>query len=179
MASIMGFQMKNIKGTRGIEGPGCTASLYLNGKRIGTYANYGDGAMGNASYLSKEAEEAMTKVILAYGEKHPNEFIVELYKKAPKKFKRDCEAFQKYHPYVSDLTVEAMSANIIDYIAEAFLQLRDAERWFKKWQKKGYRTICVNGNEITAFPESWSDEQIEAKTKGEGILYTSLEDFVQ
>ena len=35
MAKIRGFQMKNIKNILGIEGYGCSASLYLDGKRIG------------------------------------------------------------------------------------------------------------------------------------------------
>ena len=38
MAKIMNFQMKNIKRLTGREGYGYTASLYLDGKRIGTYA---------------------------------------------------------------------------------------------------------------------------------------------
>lgn len=44
MAKIKGFQMKNVKRTIGREGEGCTATLYLNGKRIGAYADYADGA---------------------------------------------------------------------------------------------------------------------------------------
>ena len=43
MASIKGFQMKNVKNTIGHEGYGCIATMYLNGKKIGTYADYGDG----------------------------------------------------------------------------------------------------------------------------------------
>ena len=35
MASIKGFQLKNVKRTLGIEGYGCIASMYLNGKKIG------------------------------------------------------------------------------------------------------------------------------------------------
>lgn len=76
MASIMGFQMKNIKRTLGREGYGCVASLYLNGKRIGTYEDYGDGALGDINYISKEAEEAMMNVIVAYAKEHPNDYII-------------------------------------------------------------------------------------------------------
>ena len=39
MASINGFCMKNIHRTRGMEGYGATASIYLDGMRIGTYAD--------------------------------------------------------------------------------------------------------------------------------------------
>lgn len=45
MASLYGFQMKNIKNTLGIEGQGCLASMYLNGKKIGSYKDYSDGGI--------------------------------------------------------------------------------------------------------------------------------------
>ena len=35
MASIKGFQMKNVKNILGREGYGCSATMYLNGKKIG------------------------------------------------------------------------------------------------------------------------------------------------
>ena len=72
MAKIMNFQMKNIKRLTGREGYGCTASLYLDGKRIGTYADYADGGPEDVEYISKEAEEAMMKTIIAYAKKVPN-----------------------------------------------------------------------------------------------------------
>ena len=52
MAKIMNFQMKNIKRLTGREGYGYTASLYLDGKRIGTYADYADGGPEDPSIHS-------------------------------------------------------------------------------------------------------------------------------
>lgn len=180
MASIMGFQMKNIKRTLGREGYGCVASVYLNGKKIGTYEDYGDGALGDINYISKEAEEAMMNVIVAYAKEHPNNYIVNLYKERPEQFKEECKRFKKRHPYISDedITLETMASNSIMYIAEDFLNLWNLEKSFKKYQKKGYRAIGVKENELTAYPADWSDEKILKEATGETI-YATLEDFVK
>ena len=69
-----------------------------------------------------------------------------------------------------------MSANSIVYIVEDFLNLLRREKLFKKYQKKGYRAISVNGEQLSAYPASWSDEKIKIAAKGKE-LYMSLEDF--
>ena len=178
MASIKGFQMKNVKQTLGREGYGCTASMYLNGKRIGTYADYGDGAMEEVDYVSKAAEEEMMKTIIAYAKEYVNQFIVALYEERPGQFKEECERFKKHYPYIpdEDITIQTMASNSIVYIVEAFLTLLDLEKTFKKYQKKGYRAISIDGNNITAYPVSWSDEKIKEHAKGKE-LYMSLDDF--
>ena len=71
-----------------------------------------------------------------------------------------------------------MASNSIVYIVEDFLNLLDMEKEFKKWQKKGYRAISVDGRNVCAYPASWSDEKIK-KSAGENILYMSLDDFVK
>ena len=181
MASIKGFQLKNVKNTLGREGYGCIATMYLNGKKIGTYADYGDGAMEKVEYVSKEAEEAMMRVIIAHAKDTPNDFVINLYKERPEQFKQECERFRKYYPYIpeDDITIETMASNSIVYIVQDFLNIFDAEKQFKKYQKKGYRAICVEGNSITAFPASWSDEKIREKAGDVGKLYMSLDDFVK
>lgn len=178
MASIKGFQMKNVKNTLGREGYGCTATMYLNGKKIGTYADYGDGAPEDVDYVSKEAEEDMMKVIIAYAKEHPNNFIINLYKERPQQFEEECERFKKYHPYIpdEDITIETMASNSIVYIVEDFLNLLDMEKQFKKYQKKGYKAISIEGNNLCAYPASWSDEKIKESAKGK-TLYMSLDDF--
>lgn len=178
MASIKGFQLKNVKQTLGREGYGCVASMYLDGKKIGTYEDYGDGACENVDYVSKEAEEAMMKVVIEHAKSRPNEFIVNLYHERPQQFKEECESFKKYHPYIADedITIETMSANSIAFIVEDVLNLLDAEKLFKKYQKKGYRAISRKGDMVTAYPISWSDERIKTKAEDEE-LYMSLDDF--
>ena len=179
MASIKGFQLKNVKNIRGREGYGCSATMYLDGKKIGTYVDYGDGGCEEVDYISKEAEIKMMKVVIDYAKEHPNDFLVNLYNERPQQFIEECENFKKYHPYImeEDITVETMSGNSIVYIVSDFLKLFDMEKQFKKYQKKGYRAISVKGNELCAYPTSWSDEKIIEKSQGQ-TLYMSLNDFV-
>jgi hypothetical protein len=178
MASIKGFQLKNVKQTLGHEGYGCIASMYLNGKKIGTYADYGDGAMEDVTYVSKEAEAEMMKVIIEYAKEHPNKYIIDLYYKRPQQFKEECERFKKYHPYIpnEDITIETMASNSIVYIVEGVLELMEHEKYFKKYQKQGYRAISLDGENLVAYPSRWSNEQIKEKAEGK-TLYMSLDDF--
>ena len=178
MASIKGFQLKNVKQPLGREGYGCIATMYLNGKKIGTYADYGDGACEDITYVSKEAEEAMMKVIIEYAKEHPNKFIIDLYHERPQQFEEECESFKKYHPYIpdEDITIETMASNSIVYIVEDVLKLLDHEKYFKKYQKQGYRALSVDGNNLHAYPASWSDERIKESAKRHE-LYMSLDDF--
>ena len=181
MANIYGFQMKNIKSTLGREGYGCFANLYLNGKKIGTYTDYGDGAMGDATYKSPEAEKEMTEFIVAYAKKNPDKYIVNLYKENPERYKEECNNFKKYHPYISDedFTIETMSANSIDYIVSDFLDLHEREKKFKKYIKKGYRAVGFSKRKLSAYPSSWSDTKIKETAEGnEEMLYMTLDDFV-
>ena len=178
MASIKGFQLKNVKQTLGREGYGCTATMYLHGKKIGTYADYGDGGCEHVDYISKEAEVEMMKIIIEYAKEHPNKFIVDLYHDRPQQFKEECERFKKYHPYIpdEDITIETMASNSIVYIVEGVLSLLDIEKQFKKCIKQGYRAISSNGHTMTMYPASWSDERIKTEADGNEI-YMSLDDF--
>lgn len=178
MANIRGFQMKNVKETLGREGYGCVATMYLNGKKIGTYADYGDGAMEDVTYVSKEAEEQMTKIIIDYAKDYPNDFIINIYKERPEQFKEKCETFKKYHPYIpdEDITITTMASSSIVYIVEDFLRLLNLEKQFKKYQKKGYKAISIDGDSLCAYPGSWSDEKIKSEAK-DSKLYMSLDDF--
>lgn len=178
MASIKGFQLKNVKQTLGIEGYGCIASMYLHGKKIGTYADYGDGGCEDVDYVSKEAEAEMMKVIIEYAKEHPNKYIVDLYHERPQQFNEECERFKKYHPYIpdKDITIETMASNSIVYIVEGVLELMEHEKYFKKYQKQGYKAISLEGSRLHAYPMALSDEKIKASAKGHE-LYMSLDDF--
>lgn len=178
MTSIKGFQLKNVKQTMGREGYGCVASMYLNGKKIGTYADYGDGGSEDVTYISKVAEAEMMKVIIEYAKARPNKFMVDLYHERPEQFKEECDNFKKYHPYIpdEDITIQTMASNSIVYIVEDFLNLLESEKMFKKYLKKGYRAIALDGNRLAAYPASWSDERVKASAIGKE-LYMSLDDF--
>ena len=180
MASIKGFQLKNVKNTMGREGYGCIATMYLNGKKIGTYADYGDGGCEDVDYVSKDAEADMMRVIIDYAKEHHNEFIINLYHERPQQFKEECERFKKYYPYIpdEDITIETMASNSIVYIVSDLLELIETEKHFKKYLKKGYRAISLDGNNLSAYPVSWSDERIKESAKGK-TLYMSLDDFIK
>lgn len=178
MASIKGFQLKNVKQTLGREGYGCIASMYLNGKKIGTYEDYGDGACEDVTYVSPEAEREMIKVIIEFAKEYDNDFVINLYKERPQQFKEECERFKQRYPFIpdKDITIKTMASNSIVYIVESVLQLRDHEKYFKKYQKQGYKAISLDRNNLSAYPKSWSDEKIKAEAKGK-TLYMSLNDF--
>lgn len=182
MASIMGFQMKGIKEPVGREGYGCIGTMYLDGTKIGTYTDYGDGACESIEYTCKAHEKAMMKVVIAYAKQHPDNIIMDLYKQRPQQYQQEVERFKKYYPYIpeDDITIETMSANSEVFIVSAFLKLNNLEKSFKKYQKKGYRAIGVKENQITAYPQSWSDEKIKNMAEEDGKeLYFSLQDFVR
>lgn len=181
MASIKGFQLKNVKRTLGREGYGTIATMYLNGKKIGTYEDYGDGGCEDVNYVSQEAREEMVKLIIKYAKTNPNEFIVNLYKERPRQYKEECERFKKYNPFIpnEDITIQTMASNSIVYIFEDLINLMENEKQFKKYQKKGYRAISVKGNQISAYPSSWSDSKIKEESKEDDKLYMSLEDFIK
>lgn len=183
MAKLRNFQMKGSKKTRGREGEGCIGTMYLNGKKIGTYADYADGALGNAEYVSKEAKEEMTKVIISYAKDHPSEYVVNLYKARPQQYKDECERFKKFHPYIpdEDITKETMSANDICFIVEDFLKLYHAEKIYKRNLKKGYKAlvVCTDGSTIS-YPSSWTEEKIRESFREEnqeGEFFFELSDF--
>ena len=180
MASIKGFQLKNVKRPLGREGYGCIATMYLHGKKIGTYEDYGDGACEDVTYVSTEAEEKMMKLIIEYAKEHPCKFIVDLYHERPQQFKEECESFKKYHPYIADedITIDTMSANSIVYILEDLLALMEDEKQFKNHQKNGCRALSVDcdAGMMYGYPASWSDERIKAEAEGHK-LYMSLDDF--
>ena len=120
----------------------------------------------------------MMKTIIAYAKKVPNEFVINLYQECPEQYKKECEWFRKTHPYIpeEDITKETMASNSIVYIVSDFLKLFDAEKQFKKFSKKGYVAISVEGNQIFAYPPNYSKEQIMAEADG-GNIYFSLDDF--
>ena len=178
MAQIMGFQLKNIKTPLGREGYGCIATMYLDGKRIGTYTDYGDGAMENVEYIDKEKEEKMMRRIIEFAKTYDNEFIIQLYKDRPEQYQETCERFRKQYPYIpeKDITIQTMASNSIVYIVDEFLKYYEYEKLFKKGLKQGYRAIGVKGDSIYSIPQHYTDEQINAL--GYEQVFTSLDDFV-
>lgn len=187
MASIKGFQMKNVKTIVGREGYGCTGTMYLNGKKIGTYADYGDGGCSDIRYESMEARASMKKAVVEFAKENPCDMIIAWFKDNPVRFEEERRKFLEINPYIpeDDITMEVLSACKENYIVTKFLELQQYEKAFKKWQKKGFRAICVQikghtgDATITAFPNNWSDERIaeEMSVIDDAKLFKTLEDF--
>ena len=181
MANLGGFQLKSIKNTMGIEGSGVIATMYLDGEKIGTYADYGDGAMEQVDYVSKEARQKMVEFIIDYAEANPNDFIVNLYNQRPKQYEEECKRFKEFNPFIPDekININTMSANSIVYAVEDFLKLNDVEKVYKRGLKKGYNAVSSDGKNIVSYPASWSEGKIseEARKCGHDKVYYSLEDF--
>ena len=185
MASIRGFQLKNVKNIAGREGYGCTGTMYLNGRNIGTYADYGDGGCSDIQYESSEARASMMKAVVEFAKENPDKFIVACFKKNPGRFEKEKEEFLKRNPFIpkKEITMEVLSTCKVDYIVTRFLELQQYEKTFKSYQKKGYRAMVVQEEEfkasITAFPNNWSDEHIAEAVKDmdNAKLFMSLDDF--
>ena len=71
MANLMGIQMKNIKHFNGMEGYGLNSSIYLDGKRVGTYDDYGNGASGELNCDDRDIEKKVIDRIKEFYRKHP------------------------------------------------------------------------------------------------------------
>lgn len=178
MAKIMGFQLKNIKTPLGREGYGCIGTMYLDGKKIGTYSDYGDGAMEYVEYTSEKEEEKMMKRIIEFAKTYQNDFITQLYTERPDQYKETCERFRKKYPYIpeEDITIQTMASSSIVYIVEKFLEYNEYEKVFRNGKKKGYRAIGIKGDMIYSIPEHYSDERVKALHYDQ--VFTSLNDFI-
>lgn len=177
-------QLKAVKKTCGMEGHGFMANIYVNNKKIGTYADYGDGAMGICSFDNEEAEKQLRSLIVDYAEKYPNEYIVDMYIADPERYKQDKERYAKIFPYIPKerLTMNVVSSLDFDCMAQKLYCLCEDEKEFKKARKKGYGYLAVSeyGTKSVMYPADWTEEQVRADMKEEGlvILYKSIDDFV-
>lgn len=179
MANIKGFQLKNIKTPIGREGYGCLASIYLHGKKVGNYEDYGDGSFGNYN-LSKDAEEEIIKIALEYAKSHPDKNLnwVEFYSKE-EVFERAKENLLNKYPFLSekDITVNTVYIDV-EYLVNEFSLLVAKEKDFKKEIKKGYKAVAFVGYTMYSYPSSWSDKQIQEDAKSKNAeVYLNLEDF--
>ena len=137
MAKMKGIQLKSIKNTTGMEGYGFSASLYLDGKKIGTVADYADGGDFIYDFTSKEAEKAFEDRIKSWYEAHPMDDFLKCYKMSPEEYMKKREAgtlpVRKYED----------AYNQDDIFIDELLKLTDAEKAFKKGVKQGYKGYAV------------------------------------
>lgn len=180
MASIKGVSLKNVKTTTGMEGIGLLADVYLNNKKVGSYADYADGAMGNMDFVSSEMKEAFMHVVFAYANENPNEFILNLYQENPEKIKEDRERIAGLFPFLSaeEMTDKALSNYEPDDLINYVYDLLQDEKQFKKCVKSGYKYCIVTENEMFFCREEEDRKMLESR-KDYIKTYTSLQDFIQ
>jgi hypothetical protein len=179
MASIKGFKLKNVKQPLGREGYGCIGTMYLGNKKIGEYADYGDGAEADINLCSKENEELLIKIAVEYAKEHPNKEWMAFYDNKDF-FERRKESFKKRYPFISeeDITKETVYADI-SFLVEEFLFLQATEKIFKKNPKRGYSAVGIKGNNIVSYSDSWDEERVLKVAKLDNVekLFFKLEDF--
>lgn len=145
MASINGVELKGIKKTVGIEGEGFIANIYLNRKKVGEYADYGDGGMGHYNFDSKEAKQAVIKAAFKYGKTRRNNVLINLYNNRPEQYQNELKRVRTYYPYVpqEDITMNsvAYAGSGIDIFIDDIYAFKGIESYFKKMKKKGHCAV--------------------------------------
>lgn len=165
MASIKGYELKNIKTFQGREWRGIQGSIYHNGKKVGWYSDPGDGGMADIDlYLPKE--------------KNGNQ--------RAEREKQLAAAVKKYYTEYPLRGEYARLAPDAELFFGALIQLSQDEKIYKKVSQNGYGHIVFyrkNKNEpnesYTAFMDKGAMEEfIERGEFGEMRRYDSAEDFV-
>lgn len=126
MASFNGVEIKNYKTIgNGWEGPISSGSVYLNGKRLGTYVDDGSGAPMSYDFDVKQLDEAV-------------------------------EAYNRFEPSnYEDLKWDA------DCLIGFLENLTQQEKDFKKYVKKGYKTMVVMSAPSLTMSYCTTEERIE------------------
>lgn len=134
MASLNGVQLRSLKFFEGMEGYGFNATVYLNGKRVGTAMDQGD---GGALYLNIQQE---------WAEKLND--ISKLY-------------FDKYPSWLAEGS--ATTQNYTEPFINELVEFSELEKSFKKEAKKGNGLVVCQFVERTASPFTSDGTYIEDK----------------
>lgn len=113
MASIYGYELKNIRTWQGRDWEGCQGHICYNGKKVGWYHNNGDGSCTDIDFYLSGKDRAKN-------EQHFNETIKQYYADNPLQ--------PPYEKIIPDGEI---------FIGE-MLELMDSEKCYKKFAKDGY-----------------------------------------
>ena len=197
MAKLGGFELKSIKHFQSMEwgeDGGTSANVYLNGKKVGEYINYGDGGEGRIDYVSKDAEKQTELFLLDYAS--TKDYISPRFVDTPAEFEHSKEIYLKYHPYVPEekVTERTLSNADIDLLVGDFEALLDCEKAFKKAEKMGHDKVGRVASTIYSFSKNMTEQEAQddlidnfnkitekyphlADMYGAPKLYTSMDDF--
>lgn len=179
MAEIKGIKLKNVRNTEGREGYGLIAEVWLGNKKVGEFADYADGAMGDMTFTSKEMEEKFVHIVMAYGKDHPDQFIMNLHKERPEQYQSEVERLKDIYPFLSDeeITEESVSACDYDFIINDLADLINLEKSFRKGLKQGYSCLYTTSDgKVYVCTEKVLRKAVENKEADR--FFKSLEDFI-
>lgn len=179
MANIYGMQLKNRVHFEGREGCGLTASIYLDGKKIGSYRDMGDGGVTDTEFVSAEARKEFMMRLYQYAQHCPETDMFGILDEPGSLEERKKNLAEEY-PYLDfdKFTKEQALTFDIDIFTAAFDRLSDAEKMFRSAVKKGYRCIGVTDTQVISYPAAWREERIRESAKEyDAKLYWSLDDF--
>ena len=187
MAKIFGIQLKNVKQFTGWEGYGVNASVYLDGKRIGTFNDRADGGPLDLDCDTKEAEEALLARMREYFKANPEVDSLELWQNR-KKYK------DGNYPYTSYEKKEDEELMVGVFFGK-LQKMLDLEKLYKQYAKKynGFAIVdfdfihtgdCPIPRDSTYVVVDKEEAFTEVRNKVEAInknytmdVYRTLEDF--
>ena len=127
MAKILGVQLKSRKTWEAREGLGCTANIYMDNKKIGTFYDAGDGGCVDINIDTPEARNELARRAKKYFEKYPFDTT------GLDETKLDGKTFEEKYNFLVD--------------TESFINEVDAlyerEQFWKKQVKKGFKILLV------------------------------------
>lgn len=160
MASIFGFQIKNIVNFQGREGQGCQGDIYYKGKKVGWYNEAGDGGMADIDFgqngrNNKEARDALDKAVNEYFARFP------------------LTGFMKDMVPDSELFMIALT-ELTELEKKYKFYLRTGRNYFVTYEdESGLETSCVASSDPLLYQKVKRD-----KTAFNVREYKSLTDFI-
>lgn len=151
MANIKGVELKGTKKTSGREGCGFTANVYLNNKKVGDVADYGDGSICLSINMKKEDENKAKEIAKSY------------YTQCP-----------KWGVKVEDDYI------LNDFFRELY-ELKENETVYKKQVKKGFDKMlilsqCKRDEDLLAITSYiYEDVTVSCKYQGDEPTKTLME----
>jgi hypothetical protein len=132
MARVNGISLKNIKTFTGQEGIGFSASVYLDGKRVGTVIDSAFG--GEYDYdITFDAQKKISERIEEYRTAHPILNGLAIYEMPVEEVWKRCE----------NCTLPTEEDCSWDLFFYDLVQLHDAERMYKNGIKKGLPNLML------------------------------------
>jgi hypothetical protein len=187
MAQIYGIELKSVKTFEGSDGYGYSANCYLDGKKIGTVADYGDGSIVVNYDIPKASYDKLVARINSYYKVNPDVDTSAIYDMTLDEFlsKKD------------NLPTKNCDANddfVLTCFFETLLNLIENEKIFKKAVKKHPAAFIVVADfyHLAGVPTPlpltytcYNDKHIQeveaealAKSKTAYLtVYKSLDDF--